>query len=272
MNEEEIQRTYYPNGQIEWEGSFKNGIPHGLNRRWHENGVLASEIYLKEGVPDGIGKQWDKTGKLILTYEIKNGTGIQKSWSEEQGIGGEISLVKGTFTGRQRTYFRDKTILGDTYWIKNKQVSKKRYIEECKKDASLPHYDDIEVEKKSPAAKKPPLPNNDDICRGILSLGKAKEAKEWFKSGKCFLGEGKDEQGSKDLIESLYKAGVVKVWVFDINIDESGQQYSGRIIVEMPQKPGKRNKIFSICDEIAENLGFDPEEDCGQRYRLLMLD
>ena len=223
-------------------------------------------------MPDGIGKQWDKTGKLILTYEIKNGTGIQKHWSEEQGIGADISLVKGTFTGRQRTYFRDGTIIGDTYWIKNRQVSKKKYIEACKKDPTLPRYDDIEGKKKSPAVKKPPLPENDDICKGIISSGKVKEAREWFKSGKCFLGEGDDEQGSIELVESLYKAGAVKVWVFDINIDESGEQYSGRLIVEMPKEPGKRKNISSICDEIAENIGFDPEEDRGQQYRLLMLD
>ncbi len=296
MNELKIEKTYYPNGQIEREESFKNGIPHGLSKRyypnggiesersfengiphgwhrtWHENGVLASEVYLNHEVPDGIARQWDTKGNLLGTFEIKNGTGIEKKWYEDGTVENEISWVNGTTTGRWRMYEEDGTILGDMYWIKNRKVSKKKYIEACQKDPTLPRYDDIEVKKKLPAEKAIPEPDNDDFCKGIISSGKAKEAREWFKSAKCFLGEATNEEDSVELVESLYKAGVVKVWVFDINIDKSGEQYSGRLIIEMPKNSGKRKKIFSICDEIAENLGFDAEEDCGQRYRLLMLD
>lgn len=296
MSEIEIKKTYYPNGQIEsegeflngvphgrrhrwyensilaFEGSFKKGAPHGPNRHWFENGVLASEVNFKEGVPEGIGRQWDKTGKLLVSFEIKNGTGVQKHSSEEQGLWSETSWVKGTWTGRQRTYDKEG-VIGDTYWIKNRKVSKKKYIEACKTDPTLPRYDDIKPKKKLPVTKKNPESDNDDFCEKILSSGKAKEAREWFESGNCFLGEDSDEQDSVKFIESLYKAGAHKVWVFDINTDESsGQQYSGRLIIEMPEKPQKRKKIFSICDEIAEDLGFNAENDCGQRYRLLMLD
>jgi hypothetical protein len=272
MSELEIKKTYYPNGQIEWEGSFKKGIPHGPNRRWHANGVLASEVYLKEGVPNGIGRQWDKNGNLIVTFEIVNGNGVQRKWDEAQQCFVENTFHKGRMTGKVRSYLKDGTVLSEGYLFQGQTISKKRYMEACKKDPTLPRYDDMEEKKKSPAVKKSPSPDNDDICKGILSSGKVREAREWFKSGRCFLGEGDDEEGSIELVKSLYKAGAAKVWVFDINIDESGEQYSGRLIVEMPKDPEKRKKIFSICDEIAENLGFDPEEDCSQQYRLLMLD
>jgi hypothetical protein len=271
MSELKIEKTYYPNGQIESEWSFKNCIPHGICKRWYENGVLALEWKLKEGVPDGVGRQWDKNGDLIVTFEIVNGNGVQKMWDEAQQCFVESTFHKGRMTGKIHSYLKDGTVLSEGYLFQGQTISKKRYIGECKKNPSLPRYEDIEGEKKSPAIKKPPLPDNDDICKGILSSGKAKEAKEWFKSGKCFLGEGDNEQDSIKLVKSLYKAGAVKVWVFDINC-ESGQQYSGRLIVEMPKESIKRKKIFSICDEIAENLGFDPEEDRGQQYRLLMLD
>lgn len=272
MVELKIEKTYYPNGQIESEVSFKNGIPHGPHKHWHENGILAWEWTCKDGVIDGIGKQWDSSGNLLVTFEIVNGTGIQKIWDETQQCFVEGTWHKGRMTGRIRSYLKDGTFLSEGFQFRGKTISKKRYIEECKKDPTLPRYDDIEVEKKSPATKKAPLPDSDDICKGILSSNKAQEARGWFKSGRCFLGESDDEQGSIELVESLYKAGAVKIWVFDINIDEPSQQYSGRLIVEMPKNSLKREKIFSICDEIAENFGFDLEEDCGQQYRLLMLD
>ena len=264
-------KRYYPNGQIEAEGNYKNGIPHGWNREWHENGTLASEVCYKEGVPNGIGRQWNTKGDLLGFFEIKNGTGIEKKWYENGNIENEIPWINGVTTGRWRMYEEDGTILGDTYWIKHRQVSKKRYIEECKKDPTLPRYDDIEVKEKLAVTKVHPEPDDDKFCKEIISSGKAKEAREWFKSGKRFLGED-IEEGSFELVESLYKAGAAKIWVFDINSNESGDQYSGRLIIEMPESSKKRKKIFSICDEIAITLGFDAEENCGQRYRLLMLD
>ncbi len=299
MDNIKLEKTYYPNGQIEqegsyvngdhriphgtnrrwyengvlaWEGTFKNGIPNGWNRQWHENGVLAKEIYLNQQIPDGVSRQWDSKGKLIGSFEIKNGTGVQKEWHEDGTIKIEIPWINGIVTGRIRVYWGDGTVCGDEYNIKNRKVSKKKYLEACKKDPTLPRYDDIEKDKKSQAVKKPPIPNNDELCKEIINSQQAKEAREWMKSAKCILGEATNEEDSKELVESLYKAGAEKVWVFEINIDESGEQYSGRLIVEMPADSKKRKKIFVICDEIAENLGFDPEEDCGQNYRLMMLD
>jgi antitoxin component YwqK of YwqJK toxin-antitoxin module len=138
-----VKRFYYPSGKLHAERSFVNGIPHGKHREWHENGVLASETTLNNGVPDGVGKQWDEGGNLLASYEIKGGTGIQETWFPEQGIRTEISWINGNWTGRQRTYWIDDgEVIGDTFWIKGAEVSKKRYQEACKKDRDLPKYEE----------------------------------------------------------------------------------------------------------------------------------
>ncbi|MHC4499773.1 MAG: toxin-antitoxin system YwqK family antitoxin, partial [Planctomycetota bacterium] len=154
----EQKKFYYPSGKLWSERYYKQGVPHGRHREWHENGVLASEVYLKDGVPDGIGRQWDENGDLIVEYEIKNGTGIQKVWIGNQGIWAETSWVNGTRTGRLRAYLEDGTVMGDTFWIRNEKVSKKRYMEACKTDQSLPRY--LEQCDSQEKTKKPPRPIN----------------------------------------------------------------------------------------------------------------
>jgi antitoxin component YwqK of YwqJK toxin-antitoxin module len=119
----EVKQSYYPKGSLRAERSFKDGVPHGRHREWHENGVLAFEGFLKDGVPDGVANQWNEQGELVCTYEIKNGTGIQKTWFASQGIWGEISWVNGMMTGRHRTFWEDGTVAGDTFWIRNRRVS-----------------------------------------------------------------------------------------------------------------------------------------------------
>ena len=57
-----------------------------------------------------------------------------------------------------------------------------------------------------------------------------------------------------------------------VSVEPSGEQIAGKLIIELPQAQDKREQVFSLCDEIAENTGFSAELDCGQRYRLLMLD
>jgi len=153
MEKVKIERTYYPNGQIESECSFKNGIPHGKNKRWHENGLLAWEWNFKDGIPDGVGNQWDLDGNLIVTYEIVNGSGIQKMWVEAQLSFVESTWHKGKMTGRTRMYMKDGTVINEGYQFQGKMVSENQYLEECKKDATLPRYDNSCLLYTSPSPR-----------------------------------------------------------------------------------------------------------------------
>ena len=59
----------YPNGQREYEGKYKNGIPNGMLTYWYENGVKKREGILKNGVPVGRWTYYNSDGSV---KEIKD--------------------------------------------------------------------------------------------------------------------------------------------------------------------------------------------------------
>jgi antitoxin component YwqK of YwqJK toxin-antitoxin module len=70
------ERSYHPNGQLEWEGTFVDGSPHGIQRRWYPNGVLSDETPIQNGTYEGVGKHWNDKGELVGTWEVNAGTGV----------------------------------------------------------------------------------------------------------------------------------------------------------------------------------------------------
>ena len=287
-DEIEQKKFYYPNGKIEAERSYKQGVPHGYHREWHENGILASEICFNYGAPEGVGRQWDKDGNLLFSYKIRNGTGIQKVWFADQGIRAEISWVNGKMTGRQRTYsIDDGAIMGDTFWIENEEVSKKYYIEACKTDPNLPRYAK-ECDKPKKTKRNDQLINTVEAnvnskCRidqegfvsELLASKDIHEALSWLTESNVperSLGEAQEREASIALVKSLYQLGAKNVWVFDIDGDLDEEQNSGRLIVELSEDRNERHKLLVKCAEIGAAQGFDAEPDTGQRYTLLMLD
>jgi hypothetical protein len=275
VNEIDIKQTYYADGQLQSERSYRRGIPHGWHREWHANGIMASEVCLRDGVPDGVGRQWDVEGNLILSYEIHDGTGVQKLWFEEQGIGGEMPWVGGKLTGRQRTFYRDGTTCAYTYWIANKKVSRKRYDEECQRDAGLPKYETQDEPSFVNPSMRVSSADTDDLARAILARQGAHEALSWLKDDstpECSLGEASTINDSIALVESLYRAGAVRVWVFDVRGSGAVGQNSGRLLVELPNDAKPRQMLLSECSKIGAEQGFSAEVDYDQQYVVLMLD
>ncbi len=131
-------RRYHDNGAIESEAILRHerGAIEGMSRRWHPNGVLAEEFSVHDGVYDGVHRIWDANGKLLDEFEMKKGTGVSHIWSlgrdSEWEFLGEISMIGGQMTGRQRCYLDAERKEGfELYWINDNKVSKKRYLEAC---------------------------------------------------------------------------------------------------------------------------------------------
>jgi len=78
---------------LEYEGSYKDGIKEGSWKRWYENGNLHIEEHYKEGKYEGLNRAWYNNGQLSHETNYKGGErhGLVKSWYEngqlkEQGI------------------------------------------------------------------------------------------------------------------------------------------------------------------------------------------
>ena len=61
---------WYRNGKKKFEGSAKNGKPHGLISSWHENGQKAMElIYNNGGLVKNSKKYWNSKGEPVDSEE-----------------------------------------------------------------------------------------------------------------------------------------------------------------------------------------------------------
>src|ERR1043166_6628644 len=75
-----LVRTHYPDGTVETEVCYDQGVVHGVTKHWHPNGSLAAEIPMDRGQVEGVARFWSERGDLLGSYEIRNGTGVQKAW------------------------------------------------------------------------------------------------------------------------------------------------------------------------------------------------
>ena len=57
-------RTWFANGQLQFEGYYKEGMMHGVWRSWFENGQLRTECPYKDGKADGVWRYWSRDGTL----------------------------------------------------------------------------------------------------------------------------------------------------------------------------------------------------------------
>ncbi len=80
---------YYPNGNKQMEGSFKNELRHGVWTYYYENGNKWSENNFREGVYHGRTTTWHENGQKRYQGTYRNGekTGYWKFWTED----GELS-------------------------------------------------------------------------------------------------------------------------------------------------------------------------------------
>ena len=279
MSDTRIERSHYPNGQLRWEGSFEGEHLNGPNKQWHENGMLASERFFdKKGLEHGIAKQWNKEGKLLGEYQMNHGTGVSKTWHENGQLTGEISIVRGQFSGRLRCWFEDGDLVGAEYYIKNRTVSKKKYDEACKTDPTLPRYEDdgqkpklklpsTKYQKRKTPVSEKERKQHDDFIAKFRGQPNQVEARQWLAENENRnLGEMTPGE-SREVIEEGYKAGAIKITAIDIKDDTTGC-----LIVELPSKGTKRERVFEWNNELAQNSGFDPDEDWGQNELFVFFD
>lgn len=82
---------YYPNGNKEYEGEYKNGKKHGEWIYWYKNGFVWSEGEFYEDKSDGIRKVYHENGQLYYEGEYDEGKQISK-WTFYDENGNRIKV------------------------------------------------------------------------------------------------------------------------------------------------------------------------------------
>ena len=102
---EELWKSYYENGQLKSEQTFKNGKNEGLWLYFYENGNLKRQINYKDGEYDGLHKGWYENGQLKYEGNHKDGEsdGLSKSYYKNGQLDWEAD-------------FKDGILISETCW------------------------------------------------------------------------------------------------------------------------------------------------------------
>jgi len=125
------------------------------------------------------------------------------------------------------------------------------------------------------------MPRDDKWYESLISIPTSKEARQWFqtcrKSGIAMVTLGKMDstEESLALVEEGYAAGAARVTAVEVEDYPDipgGMQTTSRLVVTLPDNPAQRAKTLSWTGKVAEEQGFDPETDIGQRYVFIFFD
>ncbi len=91
-------KTWYPNGQLEQEGTYQNDKKTGTFTYWHENGQVATTGEYRDDQPEGNWVWYHQNGQKLAVGKYQLGTLVGDwRWWDEQG-----SLTKlRTYSGRE---------------------------------------------------------------------------------------------------------------------------------------------------------------------------
>lgn len=114
-----------------------------------------------------------------------------------------------------------------------------------------------------------------NFAEALLERGVNDEARAWLQSGDAedsrTLGELATTAESLQLVDDAYAAGAVRVIAAEIDQYPEGENTS-KLVIVLPDSAGERSALFRWAAPIAEQQGFDPDEEWGQDYLFVMVD
>ena len=89
-------KIYYSNGNLNFEGEYINGIKNGFGKEYYYNGNIKFEGIYKDDM-EWEGKGFNINGELV--YEITNGKGEIKQYTDVGNLEFEGKILKGKING-----------------------------------------------------------------------------------------------------------------------------------------------------------------------------
>jgi hypothetical protein len=270
-------RLFFRNGQTRYEYQKVGGQLHGFSRTWHYNGQLAEELRYRHGLLHGLCRQWDEHGHLLGSFTMDSGTGRQRYWHTNGLLKDEINSFNGKFFGRMRHWLRDGTLVHESYYICNMDVSRAEYLNAARKHPEWPQHQE---ESKGKVARKGAALERKTYELFIQSLVEKSnaEAGNWLREAQQpnarSLARFRTAKAAFRFVESLYAAGADTVIVVPIYAGKREQLFADSLLIRLPKKPSKRKALLKLCRAFCDNRGgaFLPEEDGGESHIFLGLE
>ena len=278
MPKRRIERFYYRNGQVRMENREVGGQLHGLCRTWHYNGQLAEESRYRHGRLHGVSRQWNESGRLLGSFTMNHGTGRQRYWHQNGKLRLEINSFNGKFFGRTRLWLRDGTLVQETYYISNVDVTRAAYLKAARKHPDWPQHEGKpagRVAREGPALKRK---EHELFIESLLEKNCA-EARRWLTEAKNSdlrsLARFRTAKAVLQFVETLYAAGAETVIAALIYAGRRGKQFADRLLVKLPMASAKRKTLRKICQNLCAKRGgalLPDEKDMGESHLFINLE
>ncbi len=121
--------SLYDNGQLELEGTIKDGKEDGPWKLYYENGQLNGTGSYKDGIKDGPYKSYYENGQLELEGTIKDGKihGPYIEYYENGQLNGTGSYKDGIKDGLWKYYYENGQIEKEVMWKDGEIIDIKKY-------------------------------------------------------------------------------------------------------------------------------------------------
>lgn len=205
-DEPRVERTFYPNGQIETEVTYVGEHIEGVTRHWHENGTLKEEVPVRKSRTHGTVRQWDAAGNLLDTSEFVDGTGTHRSFHANGTLAGVSFTKNGIPHGYLRCWDEGGELSAEVFYVNGRKVSRKRYEQARKDDESLPEPPSKTTGRAVGLAARASrsgvaVQRTEQDLAELLSAGPHSEALVWLRQTDGTLGEGISGAEAIKLIE-----------------------------------------------------------------------
>jgi hypothetical protein len=254
------------------------GQLHGLCRTWHYNGQLAEELRYLHGRLHGISRLWDEKGRLLGSFTMNHGTGTQRYWHQNGKLRLEINSFNGKFFGRMRIWLRDSTLVQETYYISNVDVTRAAYLKAARKHPDWPQHEGQPAGKVARQGRALERRQHELFIESLLEKSHA-EAGQWLSAAKNpdlrSLTRFRTAKAALQFVESLYAAGAETVIAALVYAGRRGKQFADRLLVKLPKSPEKRKTLRKICQDLCAKRGgaFLPnEKDMGESHLFILLE
>jgi len=163
-------RYFHETGEPSLEIPLRHGRTHGTMYRWDTPRVLLSAEPYVDGLAHGTARQW-QDGALVGTYRMVRGTGLDLWWGRREDGARVLSEARHLRDGHregfewwiednqrrvyEENHYREGHPHGierrwnhegrlrrgyPKYWVNGAQVSKRGYLAACKRDPTLPPF------------------------------------------------------------------------------------------------------------------------------------
>jgi hypothetical protein len=277
MSKSRIKRFYYRNGQIRVEDREVGGERHGLCRTWHYNGQLAGELSYCNGKLHGIHRQWNENGRLLGSFTMNHGTGRQRYWHNNGRLRLEINSLNGKFFGRMRVWLRDGTLVQETFYISNVDVTRAAYLKAASKNPDWPQHKGEPAGKVAPENRSLQRRQHELFIKSLLAKSHA-EARRWLSEVKNLelrsLARFRTATAALRFVETLYAAGAEAAIVVPVYADKGEKLFADSLLVKLPRMPSKRKAVRKLCQDFCDKRGgaMLPDKDMGESHLFMGLE